>query len=134
MSPRRGRGSSSPVGLPTDKVRENLSGKLGDANLQAGALGIGRIEHGESVGKQDAKYAKFKTKAATNVYVVGHNLGRVPKQVTLAKAENPADPTSAYVVTPYKESKWTVSTVQVYVTAARGTLGGGIIHIIVAGG
>lgn len=106
-----------------------MAGKLGDANLQDGALGIGRVEHGQRAGKDDAVYARFGTVAATNAYVVGHNLGRIPKRVTLATAENSGDPLSSYDVTEYRKEKWTVSTVQVYVTASRGTFAGGRLHL-----
>lgn len=108
-----------------DTLSKGLNRTLGDSNLQEKALGIGRGEHGDNVGKHNAVWAHVKlssTAPGAPVYDVSHNLGSVPVACVLVDWENPSSPTTMIVAAPVERSKWTATSARVRVHLVVGSL------------
>lgn len=128
----RSRGTPTPLGTRSDGLRSALSGRLGDANMQRGGLGLGRVEPGQSSGALDFEYVKLKLAAGVTDYTVGHGRGAVPGLVERVEHRSPGG--AAYVVNVLDKHKWTFSTVRVRVTAVAGAITTGDTVLLRIGG
>jgi hypothetical protein len=127
------RGTSSPVGSSPDAQRSALAGGLGDANLQNRALGEGRVQGGEAVGKQDAVYVNLAITSAKSEYDVPHTLGRKPGYCSLVGSANSLTPGSHYHVNGINRDKWTATNVRISVYVLTGSADSGQLTLRIGG-
>lgn len=112
-------------------VNRALTGQLGDANLQNGALGTGRVADGERAGKAKAMYAELRPKGASGtVCILGHRLGAVPEIIEMVKSRGYSGEVRARAVEP---EKWTPSSARVTVWTDGPALDGLVVTFRVSG-
>ena len=92
---------------------------IGDANIGDRGLSIGTGVHGSQVGKQDAQYATYRTKAGEQDLIVPHSLGRIPSVVKLQHQEitPQAAANSHLAISLQQRNQWTASTFRARVCA-----------------
>ena len=126
------RGTPTPLGTRSDGLRAAVSGRLGDANMQRGGIGLGRVEPGRAASAIDCEYVKLKLATGVADYTVRHERGAVPGLVERVEHTSPGG--AVYVVNAIEQRKWTFSTVRVRVTAVAGAITTGDTILLRIGG
>jgi len=111
-----------------DEIRGILSGGIGDANMPDWAIGFGKKEAGNPVGKMRACWCSVNLSSLSagpgGAIDVSHKLGRKPSWVKFVELEVPenASPVPQVSVTPIQRNKWNETTARIDVYVHVGSL------------
>lgn len=101
----------------SDPLPQHLDQRLGEANLQERALGLGKPVDGATAGRHNAVWAKVALPASGSAWTldVPHALGAVPVSVSLDHVECPPGTEPAHLsVQPQDKEKWTSNFVRLH--------------------
>jgi hypothetical protein len=120
--------ASSPLADP-------LRGRLGAANLQDRAIGVGAIAHLKPAGKLNAVYSVVNlTNLDQNNVDVPHSLGQIPAWCLLVELNGAVGSLAVGSASPVKKDQWTVTNCRMAVRFHVGGMAGTQAVFMVAGG
>jgi len=115
---------------PRSYGRTNAPLGLGSANMDDRAIKVA-VAADQPVARNDQVYAIFQPTAG-GIYEVRHNLQRIPQYASLWEVvAGPAADLEIGAVVSVRKPLWTVSTVQVRISAVAGSFVGSSITLIV---